>query len=266
LIPWDWPRLIVPYDYEPRTLAPGSFRLAYVGAVSEAKGVGDLLRALRLLDNVSLTVFGRRQPTLEQLANGLDVRFAGFVATDEIPAAMREVDAVVVPSRHDYAEGLPGTIYQALATRTPLIASDHPMFRGAIAQDESALIFPAGDEKALASAVKRLAQDPELYGKLSANSLRAWEALQLPVKWGTLMEKWLSDQPADRQWLHDHRLVSGLYHDQIKVRRGVGHLSERASTRSRAAAFARLFAGRRGRFGQAAPHSPDLLARPVQQI
>ena len=134
---------------------------------------------------------------------------------------MRGADAVVIPSRHEYPEGLPLTIYEALAARTPIIASDHPMFRGALVDEESALIFPETNIVSLASAIARLSTDHSLYRRLSANSERAWQALQLHVTWGDLMERWLADTPIDRQWLFERRLVSGLYDQQIAVRRNV---------------------------------------------
>jgi len=219
VVPWDWPRMHQPYDYSPREVEPGhKFKLAYVGSMSEAKGVGDLLRALRLVDDVSLTIVGQPTEEVEERAKGLDVRFSGLVWNEEIPLEMRQADAVVVPSRHDCPEGLPGTIYQALAARTPIIASDHPMFRGAIAHEKSALVFRAGDEQALASTIRRLTSDPLLYAKLSANSLAAWEALQLPVKWGELIQRWLSGRREDIDWVLQHRLQSGRYDDQIEAR------------------------------------------------
>lgn len=222
LVPWDWPRIHRPYDYAPRTLdRHEKFTIAYVGSVSEAKGVGDLLRALRLVDDVALTIIGRPNSDMEHLARGLDVRFTGIVWNEDIPQEMRSADAVVIPSRHEYPEGLPGTLYQALAARTPIIASDHPMFRGALAHEQSALVFPARDEKALAATIQRLANDPRLYAVLSANSLQAWEALQLPLQRGEFIERWLSDQPADREWLFSHRLESGLYDQMIAIRRPV---------------------------------------------
>jgi glycosyltransferase involved in cell wall biosynthesis len=147
------------------------------------------------------------------------VRFAGLVPNEDVPVAMREADAVVIPSRHEYPEGLPLTIYEALAARTPIIASDHPMFRGALNQEQSALVFSAGDAEALAAAIERLSEDQQLYAQLSANSEAAWTALQLPVSWGSLLEKWLSGSAEDQDWLRAHRLPSGIYDRQIADRR-----------------------------------------------
>ena len=229
IIPWDWPPSHRPEEHAPRELpGEGPLRLVYVGSVEEAKGVGDLLRAVKQLKNegsrVQLTIVGRDpQNRMAQLSSSLGlndrVHFAGLLPNEEVPAAMRDADVVVIPSRHEYPEGLPLTIYEALAARTPIVASDHPMFRGALVHQRSALIFPAGESEALAAAIRRLGADRTLYALLSANSSSAWEALQLPVTWGELIERWLSDEPADREWLLEHRLNSGLYDRQIEIRR-----------------------------------------------
>jgi glycosyltransferase involved in cell wall biosynthesis len=229
VVPWDWPPAHKPSDYAPRERDPTKpLRLAYVGLVEEAKGVADLLRALQELRServdLFLTVIGRdAEGRMAGLAKSLGltegVNFAGLIPNEDVPRAMREADAVVIPSRHEYPEGLPLTIYEALAARTPIIASDHPMFCGALTHEQSALVFPAANVDALTSAIRRLAGDVELYARLSANSEQAWQALQLPVSFGDLLGKWVSDGPADRQWLWEHRLGSGLYEQQIETRR-----------------------------------------------
>lgn len=229
IVPWDWPPSHRPDDHAARELVDGRpLKLVYVGSVEEAKGVGDFLRALEQLKKNNgcpeATVIGRdRDGGMEALAAtlglGEQVRFAGVIPNEDVPEAMRNADAVVIPSRHEYPEGLPLTIYEALAARTPIIASDHPMFRGTLVDEQSALVFAAGNSEALAGAIRRLHSDRELYARLSRNSAEAWQALQLPVTWGDLIEKWLSDDPASRDWLFAHRLNSGFYERQIELRR-----------------------------------------------
>lgn len=230
VIPWDWPPSHKPSDYASRTLNPfRPINLAFVGAVVAEKGVGDLLHALDRLRSQglkpALTVIGRDPDgSMTSLAGkiglGDQVRFAGLVPNEDIPAAMRAADAVVIPSRHEYPEGLPLTIYEALSARSPIIASDHPMFQGALVHEKSALVFPAGDAEALAATIRRLGSDPSLYASLSANSEQAWQALQLPVTWGSLIEHWLSGSAEDTAWFTRHRLKSGLYDQQISARAG----------------------------------------------
>jgi len=192
IIPWDWPAAHHPRDYAPRVIGEGPFKLLYVGSVCEAKGVSDLIRAVP--DNVSLTIVG---PLLEPQPERPNVTLAGVVPNAQIPRIMREADCVVIPSRHEYPEGLPLTLLEALASRTPIIQSDHPMF------PDVGLKFPAGDVQALRSAIESLLSDSQLYADLSANSLLAWESLQIPVIYGELIARWLAD---DGEWIARHAL------------------------------------------------------------
>jgi hypothetical protein len=89
------------------------------------------------------------------------------------------------------------------------------MFRGTLVNQETAVIFRAGDPGALAESIRRLAGDPELYAAISEKSSEAWSALQLPVTWGELIQRWLSDSTPDREWLANYSIASGRYNDQI---------------------------------------------------
>jgi glycosyltransferase involved in cell wall biosynthesis len=91
------------------------------------------------------------------------------------------------------------------------------MFKKALAHEKSAIVFPAANVKAMAAAIRRLASDSELYSNLSRNSNAAWKAIQLPVTWGTLIDKWLSSSASDLRWIQEHRLMSGLYDRQIRA-------------------------------------------------
>jgi glycosyltransferase involved in cell wall biosynthesis len=231
IIPWDWPPSHTPSNYPERTRDKSRpLHLIFVGSVSEDKGVGDLLRALHQLKDsdpeIHLTIVGTdHEGAMHDLANQLglhsNVTFAGIIPNEDVPEKMRAADVVVIPSRHEYPEGLPLTIYEALAARTPIIASDHPMFFGALSHELTALIFRASNSASLADAIRRLADDPGLYEKMSRNSEQAWQSLQLSVAWGELIDRWLADDETDRNWLREHRLDSGMYKRQIAIRSNV---------------------------------------------
>ncbi|WP_216599930.1 glycosyltransferase family 4 protein [Sphingomonas sp. AP4-R1] len=225
VIPWDWPPSFNPHDRAAKARAAGPARIVYVGAIEEAKGVGDVLEAVALLRGEGVaaeaTFYGAvKAPDLpamaERLGLGGVVRFAGLVANEDVPGIMAAADYVVVPSRHEYPEGLPLTIYEALASRTPLVASDHPMFRGALVDGRSARIFAAGSPRALADALAGLERAPALYAALSEGGAAAWDALQLPVTWGALVEHWLEGEAG---WLADHAVASGRYDARLAERR-----------------------------------------------
>lgn len=235
IIPWDWPPAFTPHDRDARTRRPGPFKLIYVGTVSEQKGVGDLLDALAILRSrdmpVTATIYGRdRNGSMAAKAASLSLgdvaTLAGPIANEDVVGAMGEADAVVVPSRHEYPEGLPLTIYEALSSRTPILASDHPMFRGALKNGQSAAIFRASDPEDLARAIRDLSDNTQLYQDLSRGGAAAWDALQLPVGATELVDRWLSE---DRAWLKSHSVGSGQYDVRLAERRaalaGMGAVS-----------------------------------------
>lgn len=229
VIPWDWPYVTTPRDHPARTLAapPTGGRLVYVGSVVAAKGIGVLLDAVARLraagrPDIAVDIAGlgdieRFRGMADELGIGRQVHFLGSVPHDRIIPLMKEADAVVVPSQHDYPEGLPLTIYEALTARTPIIASDHPMFRGNVVDGQSGLIFAAPSGTDLAACVTRLLGDPELYARLSLNGEAAWSALQLPLKWADLVTMWVEGSPESMSTLSGYTIACGLYDDRLKA-------------------------------------------------
>jgi glycosyltransferase involved in cell wall biosynthesis len=222
IIPWDWPHTITPNSFSPKTLPSDrdTWKILYVGAVRETKGIGDVIEAISQLkakeQEIELKVAG--QGDIESFKNKARrlqledrVEFLGLVPNKTIVPLMREADLVLVPSRYEYPEGFPMTIYEALCSRTPIVASDHPMFRDKLIDRTNALVFPAGDQRACASCIHELLSNPELYYQLSLASYDAWKSLQIPVEWSDLVNRWLFDSSENRSWLFDRRLASGKY-------------------------------------------------------
>jgi glycosyltransferase involved in cell wall biosynthesis len=222
VIPWDWPHSVTPELFKEKTMPESKsvWDVIYVGSILESKGVGDILRAISTLKSkgifIKLKLIGKGDvETYINLTQYLQieesVEFVGFLSNKEIIPFMRESDIVLIPSRHEYPEGFPMTIYEALCSRTPIIASDHPMFRGKLVDQTNSLIFTAGNSVDLESCIEKLVSSPELYQKISSASYDAWNSLQIPVKWANFIDSWLSETPKDRQWLIDHCLASGRY-------------------------------------------------------
>jgi glycosyltransferase involved in cell wall biosynthesis len=201
LIPWDVPHANHPSCFAPKTLASGAVRLAYAGSVTEPKGVGDLVRAVALLRKSGMDVGcdiagGGELDTLRALAGKLGVgdavNFRGVVGNDAVVAMFRAADMVVVPSRPEFPEGFPLTIFEAIATRTPIVASDHPMFRSALQNRDTAMVFAASNADELAQRIRELIADPALYGKLSQAADESWSRLGGTADWRTMLFDWFT--------------------------------------------------------------------------
>lgn len=222
IIPWDWPHPMRPDSFSPKQLSQpqSAWTLLYVGTVIESKGVGDALEAVSYLRSqdvpVCLKIAGNGN--LEQFRQKVKdlnlsefVEFLGVVENKSIIPLMRSADLVLVPSHHDYPEGFPLTIYEALCSRTPLVASDHPMFVRQLSDRVDSMLFPANNASALASQIKTVLTEPELYSKISEATQATWQRLQLPVKLGELLHRWINGSLYDEEWIFKYRFSSGLY-------------------------------------------------------
>jgi glycosyltransferase involved in cell wall biosynthesis len=84
---------------------------------------------------------------------------------DDMPALLATVDVVTLPS---YREGLPKSLIEAAACGLPLVATDVPGCREVIRDGEDGLLVPVRDGVALAAAIARLIDNPELAKRLGA--------------------------------------------------------------------------------------------------
>ena len=78
------------------------------------------------------------------------------------------VDAVALPSY--YGEGLPKSLIEAAACALPLITTDMPGCREVVRDGVEGFLIPPKDARALADAIARLAESPELCARLSKNA------------------------------------------------------------------------------------------------
>ncbi len=200
VLAWDYPRearAAVEPRQGPRSGRP---RLVYVGLVCFDKGVDCLLESCVVLRNrgceVDLQIIG--DGDLEQYAadvrrKRLDgrVRLSGRLPHDDVERAMRTADAVVVPSLHHYGEGFPLTALEALTLRTPIAASDHPMFRDILVDGDTAVVHRAGDPLSLARSIERLVSDPALYRRISERSETALERSRTAMTMDRLVLGWV---------------------------------------------------------------------------
>lgn len=222
IVPWDQPAL--PADPDPKPLIPADRppRAFYAGLVSESKGIGDCLRAAALLQaeggqngglQIDFAGVGdldgfRRQAAALGLQDR--IRFLGNLPNDEVRSRMRAADLVLVPSRHDYAEGLPNTLVEALASRTPVVVSDHPAFASRLRKDHDCLMFPAADPAALAAEIRRLTRDPALQLRLSTHAPDTLRDLRFGLDWFSLMQNYVDDPKSATGWVARNSLKTLL--------------------------------------------------------
>ena len=160
------PNAVGPAPPPGERLVPESTKLAIaVGRLVDQKNHELAIRAITQVPGATLAIVGDGplRGELERLAKELDAPVLFTGVRRDARALMGAADVVVMPSRW---EGLPLTALEALASGTPLVATNVRGLRELLADSEDALLVPEEPE-ALAAALRRVLDDPELAARLS---------------------------------------------------------------------------------------------------
>jgi len=156
----------------------GPLRVGFIGSFVWYKGLHVLIEAFRRLrpDEAVLTVWGNPEQPPEvrdyaaacrrSAARAAAVHFAGPLPQRELAEAHRELDVLVVPSL--WFENSPLVILEALAARTPVVASDLGGMAELIEDGKTGCLFPVGDAIALRQRILDLARSPSRVEAMAA--------------------------------------------------------------------------------------------------
>ncbi len=141
----------------------------FCGQMIARKGVDVLLRAFSTLSDGARLLLAGREAELSSLLDALPERvrarieYAGFLPPEKLPELFARADVFVMPSRYD---GWGVVVNQALGAGLPVLCSDTV---GAgfdlVTNEVNGYKFPAGDVEALAAAMQRMIDSPELIAR-----------------------------------------------------------------------------------------------------
>jgi glycosyltransferase involved in cell wall biosynthesis len=170
---------------EDRSPGGGALRVGYVGRLCRQKGVTTVIDALGRLAHpdtrLVLVGDGPARGALERRAvrRGLRdrVEFTGFRHHDDIPALLRSLDVLVLPS---LCEELGSVLVEGMQAGVPIVASRTGGIPDALG--DAGVLVDAGDAGELAAALDRLLGDPAAAAALSTRARRRatrfdWEHL-----------------------------------------------------------------------------------------
>ncbi|MCL4509354.1 MAG: glycosyltransferase [Chloroflexi bacterium] len=159
-----------------------------VGRIEPLKGFDTLVRATALLlarrhalrqslqlwigggkidhdDPASGTEMSHLHQIIESLGLANNVRLLGAIPQEQLPDFYAAADCVVVPSHYE-SFGL--VAVEAMATGTPVIASDVGGLGLSVKDGVTGFLVPTGDESALANRIARVLDDSALRQRLGA--------------------------------------------------------------------------------------------------
>jgi glycosyltransferase involved in cell wall biosynthesis len=101
-----------------------------------------------------------------------NVTLLGPLPREEMFKYMKSATAVAVPSR--WFEVAPLTVFEALATGTPVVASDHGTLTEIVDRGVTGLLAAPGDDLAWEQAFKALLSSPEMAREMGRNARAAY--------------------------------------------------------------------------------------------
>lgn len=178
---------LVPFgiDTEPleiyRDKQPGNtLRIGFIGTLFEHKGPDLLIDAFNLLPidaEAVLKIYGNTEQfpaygdKLIKLAasgkNSAKIEFCGSFANEKLGEVLQQLDVLVVPSR--WYENTPLVIQSALATATPLVATNLGGMAEVIHHEVNGLLFELNNVNSLSEQLHRLLTDRALLSRLRDN-------------------------------------------------------------------------------------------------
>jgi len=184
IVPGAEPRVVhmgvrVPRESSLRELDEDRCRFVCIASLIPVKDHMTLLCAFAASGGSGATLEligdGPLEASLRALAGDLGVAdrvtFTGLVDHDQLLARLRagDWDAIVLASSSTATEheGIPVSLMEAMAAGVPAVATDSGATRELIT-DDAGLLVPPGDRAALAEALRRLGQDPELRARIGA--------------------------------------------------------------------------------------------------
>nr|WP_236671879.1 glycosyltransferase [Enterococcus sp. BWB1-3] len=151
--------------------------ILFVGRLVEKKGTRYLIEAMAKVDATLIIVGdGPEMTKLVELAQGIDadIRFVGAKNKKELAVLNASCDVFCAPAvvaKDGDKDGLPVAIIEAMASGTPIVASQIGGLAEAVVDNYNGLIVEPGNVKDLVSKLNLLLDDDELRNKLSRQAI-----------------------------------------------------------------------------------------------
>jgi len=169
----------VPYGIpvpHPSPLAKNSsdrIKFAYLGVIKRHKGLHVLIDAFNDLDQdkTTLDIHGDNSADASYYRELMEkcrtdrVRFRGPYDNQRVGDILKEIDVLVVPSV--WRETGPMVILEALASQTPVIASNIGGMAELIRNGKNGLLFEHGEVGSLQESIRLVLKNPSILGNLS---------------------------------------------------------------------------------------------------
>lgn len=157
--------------------------MIYGGVLSEARGVGQLVRSLKYVDSnfdVKLALIGRFDSSLfEKKIRNLDlfsrVVLSYWIPFDKLINKYKDVDIgmIVFQPTPNHVNAMPNKLFEYMALGLPVIASDFSLWQRIIEDNKCGICVDPTSPREIAKAIETLCAQPELRKQMGENGRKA---------------------------------------------------------------------------------------------
>jgi len=182
-------------DYEPAKKDSSVINLLFVGRIARNRNLEPIIKAMKLLKDVKLTIVGGEAKSsetsktgyvdeLKNLAKGLNIEFTGPKYGKELISYYKESDIFVYTS---FYENFGQTILEAGAAGLPVISTKVGVANDIVKNDKTGFIVGPDNPKEIAEYVIKLSDKNkrELFGK------KIRDIVKKNFDWDNIIEKYI---------------------------------------------------------------------------
>ncbi|MBJ6724248.1 glycosyltransferase family 4 protein [Geomesophilobacter sediminis] len=176
----------------------------FLGSLLPAKGIYDLAAAVEILKGrgvrVRVNCFGASDGgafAAHLARRGLgEISVGSWLGPDEVVRELKRCTALILPS---HTEGLPNVVLEAMAARTPVLATSVGGLQDLLRDGENALVFAPADPESLADKIALSLADPALRRTVADRGFRdvagRYDSAVLKKRFRSILEAVLGGAP-----------------------------------------------------------------------
>ena len=187
------------------------FHVGYVGSLYAGKGFLRIVSIAQAMPWATFHVVGEIDQLRKRGIDPADLPANLTLHGHQPPRAMGGLlngfDAVLAPYRRqvkphsalDVAPWMsPLKLFEYMAARKPIVASDLPVIREVVSHGETAWLCSPDDDGAWVQALTRLHEEPQMADRLASNAYALWERHYTWDARAATIREWLDQRLADR--------------------------------------------------------------------